>query len=110
MRSVIYSAFALAIMIGFFFAMFLSFENNLIERGYIASSAMGTIFVVAYIAVGLLLVSCVFIAFYRGLRMWCADTWESGDRILSGVELKMEVAVIIGLGITLASFLVRGLF
>ena len=97
-------------MAAFVIAMFFSFEDDLIERGLTASYAMGIQFLMAYIAVNSLLALCVFIAIRRGFRMWRAETWKSGERILSGVELKMEAAVMIGLGITLASFLIRGLF
>jgi hypothetical protein len=109
-RNVIYSSIALATMAAFIVATFYSFESKFIERGFIASADMGTLFLIAYIVLSIVLVSCVIMAFYRGSQMWRAESWKTGERTLSGVELKMEAAVIIGLGITLAFFLIRGLF
>lgn len=96
-------------MAAFIVSTFYSFENKYIERGFIVSADMGTLFLIAYIAVGIVLVSCVIMAFYRGAQMWRAESWKTGERTLSGVELKMEAAVIIGLGITVSLFLIRGL-
>jgi hypothetical protein len=37
-----------------------------------------------------------------------ADEWETGHRTVYGAELKMEAAVVIGLGITVFFFIAQG--
>ena len=97
-------------MASFIVATFYSFDSKFIIRGFITSTEMGAPFVTAFIVVGVVLLSCVIMSFYRGLQMWRAENWKAGERKISGVELKIEAAVIIGLGVTLAFLLIRGLF
>jgi len=110
MKGAIYSAMALVVMASFAVGTLFSFDDAFILRGFKAVSRLGIAFQLGYVAANVLLVAVVLLAFYGGARMWRAESWQSGDRTISGMELKMEAAVPIGLGFTLVFVLVRGFF
>ena len=53
-------------------------------------------------------VGVIVLSLNRGIKMWRADSWETGDRSISGAELKIEATVVMGLGVTVFFFAARG--
>lgn len=90
---------------------FFSFDDGFLRRGFDSTTSSGLPAVIrfAFLILALVFLTGVAFLFYRGAKMWRSDYWVSGDRAISGTELKMEAAVILGLGITVTVFVVRGL-
>jgi len=109
-RGIIYSIVVLGIMAWAIVFTFLSFDIGFIEKSWevivrsdstIALRILGLMTIALFIGV---VVMCL----HRGVKMWRADEWETGHRKVYGVELKLEAAVVIGLGITVFFFVARG--
>jgi hypothetical protein len=109
-RGIIYSAIALGIMAWAIVSTFFSFDFGFINRSWevivrpeapMQLRMLGLMTIVLFISV---IVLCI----HRGLKMWRADEWETGHRTVYGAELKMEAAVVFGLGITVFFFIAQG--
>ena len=107
-RSIVYSSVALVFMLALVGSSFYSFDAGFFRRmsGSLSNSWIAlavTIFLAAFF-----LLIAAFI-FYRGLKMWRAESWSKDGRDITGAELRFEAAVFIGLGVTIAFISLRGL-
>jgi len=109
-RGIIYSAIALGIMVWAIVSTFYSFDVGFISKSWevivrpeapMQFRLLGLMTIALFIGV---IVLCV----HRGVKMWRADEWDTGHRTVYGAELKLEAAVIIGLGITVFFFIAQG--
>lgn len=109
-RGIIYSVIALVIMAWAVVSTFLSFDTGFINRSWEVVVRPEAPF--AFRLLGLmtiaLIVGVIVMCLHRGFKMWRANEWETGHRTVYGVELKLEAAVVIGLGVTVFFFVARG--
>lgn len=103
---------ALALMLWAIVSTFLTFDVGFIRVSWqvlespespLHLRALGLITIVMF-------ASIIFLTLWRGLKMWRAESWETGHRTVYGLELKLEAAVVFGLGLTVFFFIARGLF
>lgn len=104
--SIFFSALALGLMLALIVATFFS-----LDAGFLRHAIENHNFpwwVLALLALAAILVILVSIlALYRGVNMWRARSWLKDGRAITGVELKFEAAVFIGLGITVSYLFLR---
>lgn len=89
---------------------FLSFDIGLINKSWevIVRPEAPMQFRILGLMTITLIIGVIVMCLHRGLRMWRAEEWETGHRTVYGAELKLEAAVVIGLGVTVFFFVARG--
>ena len=94
------------------FATFFSFDVGFVRISWesITRPEAPYYFRVLGIVTIVMLVGAIVLSLHRGLKMWRADSWETGHRTIGGVELKFEAAVVLGLGMTVFFFVARGIY
>lgn len=108
LSSIFFSAIALGLMLLVIVATFFSFDAGFVRQIIDSQDISWPILALcAVVAIAVFLASMF--ALYRGVNLWRADSWLKDDRVITGAELKLEAAVMIGLGITVAYIFFRGL-
>lgn len=111
-RGITYSVIALGLMLCAIVSTFLTFDVGFMRVSWQVLASPGSPF--HFKALGLMTIimftSIIFLSAWRGARMWRAKTWETGHRSVYGLELKLEAAVVMGLGLTVFFFIAGGLF
>lgn len=111
-RSMVYSVIALAVMAVAIVSTFYTFDVGFLRISWevvfrpgapIHFRLLGSVTIITF-------VGGIILSLQRGLKMWRADSWKTGRRTIEGIELKLEAAVILGLGITVFFFVARGFF
>lgn len=110
-RSIFYSSIALAVMACAIVSSFYRVELQFIQQSWTTLSAQDS--PVHFRALGIFAIlmfgGIIVLSLYRGQKMWRAASWETGDRTIRGLELKLEAAVVLGLGLTVFCFVGRGI-
>jgi hypothetical protein len=110
-RGIAYSAIALVFMTWAIVSTFFTFDVGFLVRSWevivrpgapLHFRLLGLVTVVTFVGV-------IVLSLHRGIKMWRADSWKTGDRSISGAELKFDAAVVIGLGVTVFFIVARGL-
>lgn len=104
--SIFFSAMALGLMLALIIATFFSLDAGFLRHAI--ENHNYPWWILALLALAAILVILVSIlALYRGATMWRARSWLKDGRVITGVELKFEAAVFIGLGITVSYMFLR---
>lgn len=111
-RGIAYSLIALCLMLWAIVSTFLTFDVGFIRVSWqvLESPESPLHFRALGLMTILMFTSIIVLTAWRGLRMWRAQSWETGHRTIYGLELKLEATVVFGLGLTVFFFIARGLF
>lgn len=99
--SILFSALALGLMFALIVATCFSLDAGFLRHAI--ESHKYPWWILAPLGLAAMLAILVSIlALYRGVKKWRARSWLKDGRVMTGVELKFEAAVFIGLGFTVS--------
>lgn len=110
-RGIAYSIIALLLMAWAVWWTFSSFNIGFIEESWAVITRPEAPMHFRLLGIVTIAMFCgvILLCLRRGLKMWRAEKWDSGRRVVYGLELKLEAAVVAGLGVTVFFFVVGGL-
>ena len=110
-RGVVYSIIALLLMVWAIWWSITSFDIGFLEKSWevIARPEAPIHFRLLGVVTITMFGVVIFLCLRRGLKMWRAKEWDTGRRIVYGLELRLEAAVVAGLGVTVFFFVVGSL-